>query len=245
MFKSWKYGVAPAGFIFCAVLFSVWPEIDLYVSGLFYDAGTSRFPANDNAIVKFVYWLFKEMPAVIVPVLLGLCVMTLFKSGPEWNKIHKRKWYFMLAFLLIGPGIIVHTGFKDNWDRARPRHVVEFGGAQQFTPALVVSDQCERNCSFVSGHAAMGFAFIALGWVLQSRLWLFFGLGLGLFVGGIRVLQGGHFLSDIIFSGFICYASAWVMAKWILEPSQSKLQKQDTQQYVKLSEDPSSKTNHS
>ncbi|WCN10296.1 phosphatase PAP2 family protein [Marinomonas mediterranea] len=231
MFKPWKFGVAPACFVLCAVLFSVWPELDLYVSGLFYDSATSSFPANDNSFVKFIYWIFKEMPAVIVPVLLGLCVLTLFKTGPEWSKVHKRKWYFMLAFLLIGPGIIVHTGFKDNWDRARPRHVVEFGGSKQFTPPLVVSDQCKKNCSFVSGHAAMGFAFIALGWVLKSRPWLFFGLGLGLFVGGIRVLQGGHFLSDIIFSGFICYASAWVMARWILDtcPLERKKREAETE----------------
>ncbi len=210
------FGYASISFIICLIIFLGWPNIDVVVSSWFYNPVTGSFPANDVPFVKFIYWLFKEMPAVIVPVLLWLSIMTLFKAAPDWNKRNRRKWYFMLAFLLIGPGIIVHTGFKDNWDRARPRHVVELGGDKAFTPAWVISDQCERNCSFVSGHAAMGFAFIALGWVLQSRMWLTFGLFMGLFVGGIRVLQGGHFLSDIVFSGYICYASAWVMAKLIL-----------------------------
>lgn len=208
---------ALASFLVFCVIFTVWPQIDLMVSGWFYDASASpSFYLAENPIVAFVYWAFKDMPIVIVPVLLGLSVMCLFRTGTNWTKKHAKKWYFMLAFLLIGPGLIVHTGFKDNWDRARPRSVVEFGGDKQFTPALVIADQCERNCSFVSGHAAMGFAFLALGWVLNSRRWLMVGVATGLFVGGIRIVMGGHFLSDIVFAGYICYFSAWVMAKLIL-----------------------------
>ncbi len=215
--KGFSYlGFASYSFLFFAALFSLWPELDILVTGYFFDRVTVSFPANDNAFVQFIYWLFKDMPIVIVPLLLALSIFPLFKACPERYKNHQRKSVFMLIFLLFGPGILVHTGFKDNWDRARPRNVVEFGGSQSFTSPLVVSDQCEKNCSFVSGHAAMGFAFIALGWVLNSRAWLMMGIGLGLFVGSIRIMQGGHFLSDIIFSGYICYASAWVIARLLL-----------------------------
>ncbi len=217
MIKKWPFGIASTSFLFAALLFTLWPELDIMITGLFYDPTTVSFPANDNLFVQFIYWLFKELPNVIIPLLLALCLVPLLKQAPEWSRTHKRKSYFMLAFLLIGPGIIVHTGFKDNWDRARPRDVVEFGGQLNFTPPLEVSNQCQKNCSFVSGHAAMGFAFIALGWVFRCRRWMTFGIALGLFVGGIRVIQGGHFLSDIIFSGYICYASGWLMAKWMLK----------------------------
>lgn len=225
MLKNWRPGVASYSFIFFAMLFTVWPELDIMVTGYFFDSATSSFPANQNPFVRFIYWFFKELPNLIVPILLIFSLATLFKRCPEKYKANKRKWYFMLAFLLIGPGILVHTGFKDNWDRARPRDVVEFGGNLNFTAPLQISDQCQKNCSFVSGHAAMGFSFIALGWVLKSRLWLMCGIGLGLFVGGIRVMQGGHFLSDIIFSGYICYASAWFMAHWILREEDKTVEK--------------------
>lgn len=228
MLKRWTPGLATCSFIFFVVLFSLWPELDIVVTGYFFDSVNSRFPANDNLFVQFVYWLFKEMPNVIVPLLVIASLITLFKNCPEKHRLNQRKWFFMLAFLLLGPGILVHTGFKDNWDRARPRDVTEFGGSRDFTSPLVISNQCEKNCSFVSGHAAMGFAYIALGWVLKSRLWLMCGVGLGLFVGGVRVMQGGHFLSDIIFSGYICYASAWVMARLILKERESDIQERST-----------------
>ncbi|WP_051206303.1 phosphatase PAP2 family protein [Oceanospirillum maris] len=224
MLGNWMFG----SFLFFVLLFSLWPELDIQVSRLFFDPETGRFPANDNLVVKFVYWLFKVMPTVIVPLLLGLCGISLLKKCPRTCRKNRLNYAFMLIFLLLGPGLIVHTGFKDNWDRARPRNVVEFGGNHQFTPPLVVSDQCDKNCSFTSGHAAMGFAFIALAWVLQSRLWLVIGLGLGLFVGGVRVIQGGHFLSDIIFAGYICYGTAWLLGRWILKRPELALSKKDT-----------------
>lgn len=204
-------------FFFFCILFSLWPELDLRVTALFYDASADPvFVYLNNPFVEWIYWLFKEMPKVLLPALILLSLLTLFKFCPKWVKDQRKNWYFMLAFLIIGPGLIVHTGFKDNWDRARPRQVVEFGGDKVFTPPLVISDQCDKNCSFVSGHAAMGFAFLALAWVFGQRRWLIPGLVLGLGVGGIRIVMGGHFLSDILFSGYICYFSAWVLARLIL-----------------------------
>lgn len=217
MLKSLRPGLATYSFIAFVLLFSFWPELDIQISNYFFDPASATFPANNSPFVRFVYGLFKVMPNVIVPLLLALCCLSFVKACPEKYRENRRSYIFMLVFLLLGPGLIVHAGFKDNWDRARPRDVVQFGGEHKFSPALVVSDQCDKNCSFTSGHAAMGFAFIALGWVLQSRLWLVLGLGLGLFVGEIRVVQGGHFLSDIIFAGYICYATAWLLGRLILK----------------------------
>ncbi|TPE54513.1 phosphatase PAP2 family protein [Maribrevibacterium harenarium] len=216
MTMSWRPGVASWSFVFFVVLFALWPELDLVVSSWFYNASLNSFPANDNAVVQFIYWLFKEMPKVILPLLLVMSLLPLFRFAPAWSKRQQRKWVFLLVFLLLGPGIIVHTVFKDNWDRARPRDVVELGGEKQFTPAWVISDQCDKNCSFVSGHAAMGYAFFALGWVFASRRWFFLGVGTGVAMGLIRVMQGGHFLSDIIFAGYICFFVAYWVARWIL-----------------------------
>lgn len=208
-------------FICLVVIFIGWPELDLIFSGLYFDSSSHSFPANQESWVRFVYVLFKDMPLVLVPALLFVTLISWLRFSPAKLRCKRHKLLFLLLFLLIGPGLLVHAGFKNNWDRARPRDVVQFGGEQHFSPAWIVSDQCEKNCSFTSGHAAMGFAFIALAWVWEWQLGLLVGVIIGLFVGEVRVIQGGHFLSDIIFSGYICYFTAWLLAKVILPKEQN------------------------
>lgn len=221
-FRNQNVGWVPLSFLVFLLLFLAWPDIDLKVSAFFFDPMTASFPANQLAWVQAVYVGFKDLPLFLVPALVIGILSTFFARCPCRVKSQRRRLIFLLLFLLIGPGLIVHAGFKNQWDRARPRDVVEFGGSHQFTPAWVISDQCDTNCSFTSGHAAMGFAFLALGWVWNWRLGLLLGGVLGLFVGEVRVMQGGHFLSDIIFSGYICYATAWLLAKLILPRDQKQ-----------------------
>jgi lipid A 4'-phosphatase len=204
-------------FVFVAVslLFYLVPEIDLWVTRQFYDE-TDGFYFNETPLVQITYDIFRDMPKVLLPLMLVFLLLG-FKS--TYCKIRRHLCWFALVALLIGPGIIVHNVFKDSWDRARPRAVVEFGGDKTFSPAWVISDQCERNCSFVSGHAAMGFYFMILGWLFGSRKWFYIGLGIGSAVGMIRVMQGGHFLSDSILAGFMVYWTIWLVAKWMRVPN--------------------------
>ena len=69
----------------------------------------------------------------------------------------------------LGPGLVVNGILKEHWGRARPRDVTQFGGDRRFTPALVIADQCERNCSFSAGHPSAGFALAALAYASISR----------------------------------------------------------------------------
>lgn len=206
-----------AFFIFVAVslFFYLVPEVDLWMARQFYDE-TNGFYLKETPLVQITYDIFKHLPKLLLPVMLIFLLLG-FKSN--YCKIRRHLCLFALVSLLIGPGIIVHNVFKDSWDRARPRHLTEFGGDKSFTPAWVISDQCERNCSFVSGHAAMGFYFMILGWLLGSRKWFYIGISIGAAVGMIRVIQGGHFLSDSILAGFMVYWTIWLVAKWMHVPN--------------------------
>ena len=59
--------------------------------------------------------------------------------------------------LVLGAGLVVNGILKDDFGRARPRDIEAFGGSSQFTPAFVVSHECDRNCSFSSGDGAGAF----------------------------------------------------------------------------------------
>ena len=126
----------------------------------------------------------------------------------------------MLVSIIMAPGVVVNLTLKDNVDRARPKNITQFGGDRQFTPAFVVSDQCESNCSFVCGHAAAGFSFIALALVFTGkRRQRIFAVAVtaGFLIGLVRVIQGGHFLSDVIFSFFFTYLTIRLLYYLIME----------------------------
>lgn len=202
-------------FAVLALVFVLFPQIDLTVSSWFYDPLSRSWPLEHHPLSDSIYALFRYVPYVLVPVLLITVALTFVKGGIE--KAQRKVWVFVLASLLAGPGVLVHGVFKETFDRARPRQVEDFGGKSGFTPAFVISDQCEKKCaSFVSGHAAMGFWIMALAWVFRRRSWLWAGIIVGGVVSAVRIVQGGHFLSDTIFAGFVCYFVYQGLSAWLL-----------------------------
>jgi lipid A 4'-phosphatase len=189
------------------------PSLDLRVSGWFYDA-QAGFYLKNAPLVRFVYelvpWITRSVVAGLV--LFLLAAWTFFRHR-QFFRAQRRAALYLLLVMIIGPGLLVNSVFKDHWGRARPSQVVEFGGSKQFTRAAVPADQCPKNCSFVSGHASVGFYFLALAFVVPRRraLWLVIGTALGLGIGLVRIMQGGHFLSDVVFCGIIVYLTARVL----------------------------------
>lgn len=194
------------GLTTCALLlvFVGWPALDLWVSGLFYDPDQGFAINRLDAVQNFHH---------AVPLVgRGLLVVALgawWLGGRRKAPLLQRWWKPAAALALcmvFGLGALVHEVFKDHWGRARPVQVQAFGGTATFTPPWQPSDQCDQNCSFVSGHAATGFVLMAvgtLGTVRRRRWWWTMGTLAGLALGALRIAQGGHFFSDILF--------AWVM----------------------------------
>ncbi|ODA67363.1 PAP2 superfamily protein [Methyloligella halotolerans] len=185
-----------------AVVFVGFPDLDLAVADLFY-FGKRHFLADPSLLGNVMRQSFRLLFlfAVLVALFgLGLSVATgrkLFGFGfPHWLAV--------VLTLFIGPGLIANVIFKDNWGRARPFYVEQFGGPQKFTPALKHSDQCARNCSFVSGEASSIYAvFFAFAFLIRRRRREIFiaGLAIGTLAGLLRIASGSHFLSDVIFAG--------------------------------------------
>lgn len=196
------------------LLFWQMPQIDLRFSGLFFDPQDGFF-LSDHPLVRASYLAFRYLPYIVVPMLLWLLLASRIWGGAA-EKRTRRVLMFLLLTLALGPGLLVNEVFKAESGRARPATVQQFGGDKQFTPAFVASDQCARNCSFVSGHAGMGFFFLAFAWALRDRRWLYYGALVGLAVGLGRIAQGAHFLSDVLFGYAVVYLSAMLCARWLL-----------------------------
>jgi lipid A 4'-phosphatase len=137
------------------------------------------------------------------------------RAGGRWRGLPRRGWLYLLLALLVGPGLIVNLGLKEHWGRARPSYVAEFGGPQRYTPPLAPTHECDSNCGFVSGDAALAFFLMAGAFVdpRRRRAWLLAGLAAGGVVGFWRMAAGGHFLSDIVFAGLVVYGTCALLAK--------------------------------
>lgn len=191
-----------AAAVLCAVLFIKASTIDLAAAAAFYDG--SAFPWRAAVLPNFLHDLVHPLSLVLAAVFAGLTGYHLYKKS-GW-----RRWLFLLLTLIVGPGLLTNTLFKDNWGRARPLQVEQFGGAAQFTPPFVMADQCDKNCSFVSGDAAFGFWFHSFAYIAPRRRKALFygGLGVGAGYGLIRIGMGAHFLSDVVAAGLLMLASS-------------------------------------
>jgi len=200
-----------------AAIFLAFPNIDVWATGLFYNK-EEKFFLDSNIILEFLHKSVRYITISIALLWLSLLALNLAKKKTIWGLTRKKLIYLILA-LAIGPGLVVNTVFKDHWGRARPHHTLEFGGTKTFTPPFIISDQCDRNCSFVSGDPSVGFYFFALAFAISRKRKLFVGsaMGLGITFGMTRIMQGAHFLSDVIFSGIftftICYLLYLLMFK--------------------------------
>lgn len=193
------------------VMLTLFPSLDLTVSRLFYVEGTGFIHAK-HPFALFLYRFVPYLTTAAFAVLTGLLLLGMHPRL-AWARRQRQAAVYLLIVLLIGPGLLVNHLLKDNWGRARPHQVQEFGGSRQFTPALVPSDQCPQNCAFVSGHAATGFALVAIGFVAARgfALWVAGGAVLGGLIGLARIAQGAHFLSDILSAFIFVYATAWLV----------------------------------
>ena len=194
-------GIAALIGIAGAIVFVGWPDIDLAAARIFY-VEPRHFLFNHSAVASTLRWGFRALTwgtaiAAVTGIILALARRRhLFGLGlPEW--------IFLALVLVTGPGLIANTLLKDNWARPRPIHVVEFGGPDKFTPVLERSGACERNCSFISGEAsatfALGFAIAMLVRRRRAEL-MAAAVALGGIAGIIRMGEGGHFLSDVVFA---------------------------------------------
>jgi lipid A 4'-phosphatase len=191
-------------FALLLLLFFIFPEIDIKISTFFFHP-SQKFIYHNLPVVKFLYNSVYYISYILSGFLIfNLIHNLLFKHKLKFLFSYRKIIYLVFA-LIIGPGLVVNILFKDNVGRARPSQIKEFGGNKDFTKIFKITDNCHKNCSFTSGHAALGFYLTAFAYVIRKyRKNIFYtGLTTGLLIGSARIIQGGHFLSDVLFSGVV------------------------------------------
>ena len=189
-------------------VFLVFPRLDIAVGGLMLRADGHFLLYYERNSYLFHLALQYVAPAIVIFVFAA--AIAWLRRRPIWGVTAWQALYVALV-VAVGPGLLVNVLLKDNFHRPRPSSVEEFGGSMAYAPPFDISGACEHNCSFVAGDPATGFALLALALLLPAP-WraraAVAAIVLGAALGLMRMLQGGHFLSDVIFSGIVVSATA-------------------------------------
>lgn len=195
-------------------------DLDMQFARFFYQ------PEAGWQFENFWLWQLLYRYGMIPGILLGGVGLVGLLLGWKLPKLRRqwRSYLLLVLLLLIGPGLLVNTVFKDNWGRSRPKHVIELGG---HLPFIKVWDRGERGASksFPSGHASIGFYLIAPYFVLRKRRkslakgFLLGGTIYGALMGAGRLAQGGHFPSDVLWAWGMVYLSGLLLC-YLLRPEE-------------------------
>lgn len=212
---------------FALAVYAKFPGLDLIVSSRYFDAARGFIHAQ-NPLVLWLYdwtppigrglallaavhalfapWLARLLRAVGRPGVAAQC------AGP-WRHVST----VFLCAALLGPGLVIEGVFKNTVGRPRPVQIEAFGGTQSFQGPFAIGDNPDAHRSFCSSHAAAGFALMGLGLTcgpIWRRRWFLIGLVSGAVIGAGRIMQGGHFLSDVVFSFFAVWLSC-ELVRWL------------------------------
>ncbi len=199
------------------LLFAAVPALDIETARLFYRP-EDGFYLRDSRLAVFSYELINVLEYLLYAFATALVLIHFVPPLARFRVRPSAIASIVLAFAL-GPGLVTNTLLKNEIGRARPAQVTEFGGTRAYTPPAVPADQCERNCAFVTGHGALAFGFAVFAFLLAPgparRRALAAALAFGALVGLGRMVQGAHWLSDVVFAGLINVAIAWAVVEWL------------------------------
>ncbi|MGC8905863.1 MAG: phosphatase PAP2 family protein [Desulfomonilaceae bacterium] len=199
--------------------------LDIACSKYFYSfggrEGTSGWIAGSFQPWRLLY-RYGEMPGI------AMCGAALVAFGASWLGLAPQKWrrpcLVIILSIIIGPGLLVNGVLKPWWGRPRPVDVVEFGGAMKYHDVWARSSCCGGK-SFPCGHCAIGFSLSsAVAFTPFYPVIGYVGLAAGLLYGSVlsaaRLIQGGHFLSDILWSFVIVYVVIVVLYYFVFPVSE-------------------------
>lgn len=208
--------LAGIALLLCVTVYLLWPDLDLRVARLLWAPGQGFVHAG----LGWVQWSYDWSPWVGRGLLLVIAVAWLAGrlGWPAMPAPRRAMAGVALCTALLGPGLLVEGVFKPELQRPRPVQTQDFGGSRPYHPPLRPCWSCTSHHSFVSSHAAAGFWLMSWG-LLASPAWRRRWFAIGLVCGGViglgRMLQGGHYLGDVLFSFFAVWASGLVvLALW-------------------------------
>jgi membrane-associated PAP2 superfamily phosphatase len=195
--------------------FGLFPQLDLMVSAPFH-----AIMIGNNAFGMRIYpplLLARDIGlwvggALILPAVVAFVIKLILPR--RRLLISGRAVVFLVATLVLAPGLVVNVALKDHWGRPRPIDVTQFGGDQHFVAWWDPRGDCPGNCSFVSGDVS-GASWTLAPAALAPPQWRALAYGAALALGAgmavLRIMAGAHFFSDTVFAGVFTFLIIWAV----------------------------------
>jgi lipid A 4'-phosphatase len=195
------------------LLLGIFPKLDLDLVRPFFDPAAGGFWVSFDPVFNGLRDLSRLIVTIVAaPAVLAILGKLILPRRPML--VPGRAAVLMTATLALGPGLVTNLILKNHWGRPRPIDVTAFAGDQQFVPWWDPRGACLENCSFVAGEPSGAFWTLAPAAVtppawrpLAYGVAIVFGAGVGL----VRMAGGGHFFSDVVFSGIFTFLIIWLM----------------------------------
>jgi lipid A 4'-phosphatase len=213
-----------AGLFFSLALFAAMPGLDLVVSGHYAEIGQGFVHRNDpavRALYDWTPWLGRGLLVLLALYALFAAALARLADGrgsPDLAVRMRGPWRHIatvsVCCVLLGNGLLIEGVFKNVVGRPRPVQIVQFGGTDTYLRPFRIGPDPAHHKSFVSSHAATGFALMGLGLCcgpVWRRRWILIGMVTGGVIGLGRIMQGGHFFSDIVFA----FYSLWLACELV------------------------------
>jgi lipid A 4'-phosphatase len=194
------------------LVFGIDAQLDIGLERPFYDAGIGFLGPHHQRFDAIRDLARVIITIVLAPALIAVAGKLILPHRPML--IPGRAALLMIVTLALAPGILANLILKPHWGRPRPVDITEFGGDLQFVPWWDPRGTCPENCSFVAGEPSGAFWTLAPA-ALVPPTWrapayaaaLAFGAGMGL----VRMIEGGHFFTDVVFSGLFTFLIIWLV----------------------------------
>lgn len=195
--------------------------MDALVSGWYFDTPSAMFPWRYNGFLEVVmhHWTKYLVILIAMAAFAGYVISFLSPQLPRARPL----FLFVALALTLAPLTI--AALKLFSMRHCPWDIAGFGGFVPYVrwfdayPAGVAPGRC-----FPAGHASTGFCLLAFYFVgrgLRSpalaRAGFLSGLAAGLGLGWVRIMQGAHFASHVLWSGVICWIVIVVLYGMLIE----------------------------
>jgi len=211
--------------VIVGLTFGLYPDLDLKLAALFFDAATKTFPTKEDALAMFardaamwIAWAF------VLPSIVALVVKFIWPRRKLL--VPGRTIMFLLVTIIFSAGILTNLTFKSHWGRPRPVMVTEFNGPWQFKAWWDPTGECGRNCSFFSGEGATAFWTFAPA-ALAPPAWRPLAYAgafvFGAVTSGLRMAFGGHFFTDVSIAGLVTFLVIWLIHGYIYRWTSSRL----------------------
>lgn len=214
---SWKATgwIIAVAIVVVSAVFLIFPQVDIWASAIFFDPEkgfNSQYPGIFHVIRMGLFY------SVALIGLASLALLGWSLAIGRRRRVPLAIWGYIVTTFLVGPLFLTNSILKSFWGRARPQEIDVFGGTKLFSPPWVITDQCDLNCSFVSGEgsalAAVILVLAVVLWPNITGIWRFitagFLLPLAIFGIALRVITGAHFLSDSLLAILLMALVAWV-----------------------------------